>query len=195
MSEKHSKITRTLDAVGRGEPGAAAELLPLVYEELRSLARARMSHVPPGNTLQPTALVHEAYLRLVGKADPGWDHRGHFFAAASQAMRQILVDQARRKAAMKHGGDRKRLDIDELQLAIETPHEDVLALHDALERLEQEDPRKAQIAVFRYFAGLTGKETAAALGVSVRTVEREWRYVVARLHQELTHAAKPRGSI
>jgi RNA polymerase sigma factor (TIGR02999 family) len=185
MSASRQDITRVLEAAGRGDRKAAAELLPLVYDELRRLARSRMQHLPPGNTLQPTALVHEAYLRVVGKTDPGWDHRGHFFAAASQAMRQILVDQARRKAAVKHGGDRNRLDMDDVDLAVQPPGEDVLAMDEAIRRLETEEPRQAQVLVFRYFAGLDRRETAAALGVSLRTVDRDWRYAIARLHQEL----------
>lgn len=184
-------ITRVLEAAGRGDAKAAAELLPLVYDELRRLARARMKHIPPGNTLQPTALVHEAYIRVVGKEDPGWDHRGHFFAAASRAMRQILVDQARRKSARKHGGDKQRVDADAADIVIEPPSEDVLALDDALEKLEQEEPRQAQVVTCRTFAGLNREETAAALGLSVRTVDRDWRYAMARLHQEMVRAENP----
>jgi RNA polymerase sigma factor (TIGR02999 family) len=187
---RNRDITRALRAAERGDPKAAADLLPLVYEELRVLARSRMKHVPPGNTLQPTALVHEAYLRVVGKSDPGWDHRGHFFAAASQAMRQILVDQARRKAARKHGGHRRRVDADVVEIVIEPPEENVLALDDALQRLENDEPRPAQVVVYRTFAGLTREETAAALGVSLRTVDRDWRYAMARLHQEMGRTRK-----
>ncbi len=186
MAQEPGHITRLLDAVNRGDRQASNELLPAVYDELRKLARARMAHVPPGNTLQPTALVHEAYLRLVGKEDPGWDGRGHFFAAASRAMRQILVDQARRKGAVKHGGDRQHVDIDMVRVSMPPPCDDILALDMALDRLEAEDPRKAELVMLRYFAGLTREEAAAALGVSVRTVDREWRYVIARLHQELS---------
>ncbi len=147
---------------------------------MRDLAR--------GQTLQPTALVHEAYLRVIGKEDPGWEGRGHFFGAAAQAMRDILVDQARRKAALKHGGGRKRAGIDEAHLPIQPPSGRILALDEALKRLEAEDPRKGQIVNLRYFAGLTAKDTAAALGVSVGTVEREWRYIKAWLQVELTDA-------
>lgn len=163
----------------------AHDLVPVLYTELRKLARARMAHVPPGNTLQPTALVHQAYLRLVGSGDPGWNSRGHFFAAAAQAMRQILVEQARRKAAHKHGGGRERADLEGNEPAIEPPSDDVLAVDRALDRLQQDDPRKAQIVLLRYFAGLDRDETAAALGISVRTVDREWRYILARLHREI----------
>ncbi len=157
----------------------------MIYEELRELARARMARLPPGQTLQPTALVHEAYLRVVGSTDAGWDSRGHFFAAAAQAMRNIIVDQARRKAATKHGGDRARYPMDDLDLAIQPPSEDVLALDEALRHLEADDPRKGRIVNLRYFAGLTAQDTAAALGVSIGTVEREWRYIKAWLHTQL----------
>ena len=156
-----------------------------VYEELRRLARSLMAKTPPGNTLQPTALVHEAYLRLVGQEDPGWDCRGHFFAAAAQAMRQILVDQARRKAAAKHGGGQQRVDVDNLDLPIESPSEDMLALDEALHRLREQDPRKADVVMLRYFAGLTIAETARVLGISDKTVERDWRFARAVLYRQL----------
>ncbi len=178
-------VTLALRAAAGGDREAAAKLLPLVYDELRKLARARMARLKPGQTLQPTALVHEAYMRVIGSADPGWDGRGHFFASAAGAMRNILVDQARRKAAAKHGGDRARHELDVFDLAIQPPAEDVLALDDALKRLEADDPRKGQIVNLRYFAGLTVPETAAALGVSVGTVEREWRYIKVWLHTQL----------
>ena len=181
-------VTQILDAVERGDPGASADLLPLVYAELRRLAEARMAKTPPGNTLQPTALVHEAFLRLIGDQDRGWNSRGHFFAAAALAMRNILVDQARRKATAKRGGDRKRVDAEEAQgmeLAIDPPSSDILALDEALTRLEESDPRKAQIVMLHHFAGLTMDQTAAAIGVSVPTVEREWRFTRALLHTEL----------
>ena len=178
-------VTRALRAIRNGDPKAAEELLPLVYDALRSLARARMARVPPGNTLQATALVHEAYLRLVGGEDLGWNSRGHFFGAAANAMRQILVDQARRKAARKHGGGLERVDADEVEIRVEGPGEDILALDEALTRLEAEDPRKARIVKLRHFAGLTREETAAALGLSIRTIDYEWRYIVARLHRDL----------
>jgi len=178
-------VTQVLRAVEAGDPAAAGELLPIVYEELRRLGRALMSKVPPGNTLQPTALVHEAYLRLVGREDPGWNSRGHFFAAAAQAMRRILVEQARRKARHKHGGGRKRLDADGIDIPIEMPAEDVLALDEALERLRQRDKRKCDVVMLRYFAGLTIEETAAVLGISEPTVERDWRFARALLHEQL----------
>ena len=179
-------VTQMLRAASDGDPRAAADLLPLIYDELRKLAQARMAKTPPGNTLQPTALVHEAYLRLIGSDDPSWHSRGHFFAAAAQAMRQILVDQARRKASLKRGGGRKRVALEEVKLAIEPPAEDMLPLDDALVQLEKADPRKGQIVMLRYFAGLTNEETAAALGVSVPTVERDWRFSRAFLFTVLS---------
>jgi RNA polymerase sigma factor (TIGR02999 family) len=144
-----------------------------------------MRQQPPGQTLEATALVHEAYLKVVGDADPGWDHRGHFFAAAAQAMREILVDQARRKAAVKRGGDHKRVDLDDIEPEIRSPADDVLLVNETLQRLESEDPRKARLTNLRYFAGLSNEETAKVLGVSVGTVEREWRYIRAWLKREL----------
>ena len=184
MSEPQ-RVTEILQAATRGDPKATAELLPLVYAELRHLAAIRMAKLPPGNTLQPTALVHEAYVRLVDVGDHDWNTRGHFFAAAAQAMRQILVEQARRKATPKRGGDRKRVDVEHVDVPVDPPADDILALDLALERLKGEDPRKAQIVMYRYFAGLDREETAAAMGISVRTVDREWRYIRARLHKEL----------
>ena len=179
-------VTQALKAAVRGDHEAAAELLPLLYAELRKLAQALMAKTPPGNTLQPTALVHEAYLRLVGAADPGWNSRGHFFGAAAAAMRNILVEQARRKGRLKRGSDRKRVPIDGVEIQIEPPADDILALDEALKRLEARDARKGRIVNLRYFAGLTVQETAAALGVSVGTIEREWRYIIAWLHKELS---------
>ena len=186
MNEASSgPVTQILQAADRGEENAAAELLPLMYTELRRLAKALMVKVPPGNTLQPTALVHEAYLRLVGGEDPGWSGRGHFFAAAAHAMRRILVDQARRKARVKHGGDRKRIGVDDVELTVESPIEDVLALDRALRRLEQEHPDAARVVMLRYFAGLPAQEAAACLGVSLSTVERRWRAARAVLYTQL----------
>ncbi len=184
--ETPESVTQVLQAAREGDPRAAAELLPLVYNELRRLAQARMAQASPGNTLQPTALVHEAYLRLVGAQDPGWNSRGHFFAAAAQAMRNILVEQARRKASLKRGGDKKRLNADEMELAIESPSEDVIALDEALTELERSDPRKARVVMLHHFAGLTLEETAAALDVSLPTVEREWRFARALLYTRLS---------
>lgn len=189
MAERRvGQVTQVLAAVSAGDPDAAEELLPLVYSELRRLARARMAKTPPGNTLQPTALVHEAYLRLIGSDDPGWNSRGHFFAAAAQAMRQILVDQARRKKSVKHGGDRQRVELAGVEPAIEPPTGDLLALDEALARLERSDPRKGKIVMLRYFAGLTTEETAAALDISVPTVNREWRFIRTFLYTVLSDA-------
>jgi RNA polymerase sigma factor (TIGR02999 family) len=179
-------VTQMLRAASKGDERAAAELLPLVYSELRELAQARMAKTPPGNTLQPTALVHEAYLRLVGKDEPGWHSRGHFFAAAAQAMRQILVEQTRRKRSAKRGGGRKRVGAERADAVIEPPSEDLLALDEALTRLEKADPRKAKVVMLRYFAGLTAEETAAALDISVRTAEREWRFARTFLYTLLS---------
>ena len=175
------EVTRVLNAVVDGDHQAAADLLPLVYAQLRGLARAQMTKTPPGNTLQPTALVHEAYLRVVGKQDPSWSGRGHFFAAAAQAMRQILVEQARRKGRLKHGGGRGRVDLSAVEPVIEPPSDDVIALDEALTQLEQDDPRKARIITLRYFAGLTEDETAAVLGLSAPTIRRECRFARALL--------------
>ena len=186
-----SPITLILHQVQSGDETAAQRLLPLVYDELRQLAAARMAQTPPGQTLQPTALVHEAYIRLVGEADPGWQGRRHFFGAAARAMRLILIDQARRKSAVKHGGDRQRVDVDPDQAAhtphlkFEPPPEDLMAIDDALKLLEQEDPDKAEIVMLRYFIGLTRDDTAAALGVSTRTIDRQWEYIRAWLHRAM----------
>jgi len=177
-----------------GETGQrpGADILPQVYAELRRLARARMRRVPPGNTLQPTALVHEAYMRLAKSGPDRWASKAQFFAAASEAMRRILVDQARRKATVKHGGHLERVDLDDTDVAFTLPVEDVLALDEAVQRLESEDPRKARIVVLRCFAGLSREEVAATLDVSVPTVDRDWRYIVARLSQELRDLAPAR---
>jgi len=178
-------VPEVVEAVARGEKQAAAELLPLLYKELRRLAVSRMAKLPPGNTLQPTALVHDAYLRLVGDQDPGWDGRGHFFASAAEAMRQLLVEQARRKAAVKHGGGKRRVDVDNVEIGVDQRIGEILAIDQAIDRLRVNDPRKADIVLHRYFAGLSREETAAVIGVSVRTIDREWRSIVARLHRDL----------
>jgi RNA polymerase sigma factor (TIGR02999 family) len=185
-SPPDKRVTHLLESAGRGDPGASEELLPLVYDALRRLARARMAKVPPGNTLQPTALVHEAYLRLLGSGSPSWNGRGHFFAAAAEAMRRILVEQARRKATRRAGGGRKREDVDDVEIPIAPPSDDLLALDEALRKLEQDDPRKGRIVLLRHFAGLNREETAEVLGISVRTVDREWAYILARLHRDMT---------
>jgi RNA polymerase sigma factor (TIGR02999 family) len=183
-------ITGVLRRARAGDAEAASALLPLVYGELRGLARALMARLPPGQTLQPTALVHEAYLRLVGDEDPGWAGRGHFFVAASRAMREILVDQARRKAALKRGGDLRRVPLEEGGAKETLDVSTVLALDDALERLERDDPRKVEVVHLRFFAGLSTAEIAAILQVSEATVKREWRYVRAWLQKELGGQAR-----
>lgn len=182
-----TQITLVLDAVCKSDTQASRDLLPLVYDELRRLAQVRMAHEPPGQTLQPTALVHEAYLRVTEGTRPDWNSRGHFFAAAARAMRRILVEQARRKAREKHGGGHRRADVEvnDLPVSIEKPLGDVLAVDEAVQKLEAEDERKGQIVNLRYFAGLTAEETAAALGLSDRTVRREWRFIKVWLRREL----------
>ncbi len=186
-----ASITHCLHAAEQGDPRASAELLPLLYSELHRLAQACMARTPPGNTLQATALVHEAYMRLIGGGDGNvnWNSRGHFFGAAAQAMRQILVDQARRKASLKRGGGRKRTDLDDVELTFQTPADDLLALDEALKKLEQADPRKARVVMLRYFAGLSNEQTAAALNISVPTVEREWRFSRSFLYSQLSDAS------
>lgn len=179
-------ITRVLDAVGRGEAEAARDLLPLVYDELRRLAAARLERIPPGQTLQPTALVHEVWMRIGERKPDGWAGRAEFFHAAARSMRDILVEDARRKAGPKRGGDRRRVVLDEDSgLALETPREDVLALDEALVRLEAEHPDAARITSLRYFAGLTVSEVAEVTGASVSTVERQWRLAKAWLRRAL----------
>jgi RNA polymerase sigma factor (TIGR02999 family) len=169
-------VTRILSAIDHGEARAAEELLPLVYEELRRLAAQRLAQEKPGQTLQATALVHEAYLRLVGRQDPGWNGRSHFFAAAAEAMRRILIDRAQHKQTRKAGGDRRRLDLDDIEPALEEDGDRLLAMDEALRQLEAEDPRKAELVKLRFFAGLTAEQAAAALGVSTSTAEKDWAY-------------------
>lgn len=183
-------VTRLLRTAASGDRKAAAELLPVVYDELRKLAKSKLDRTPPGQTLQATALVHEAYLKLVGASDPGWDNRGHFFAAAARAMRNILVDHARGKASLKRGGDHHRVEADWIDLPVEAQSPNLIELDEALARLEREDERKAKIVELRYFAGLSRDETAAALGITTRTVDRDWRYIIARLHKELSGGGK-----
>jgi RNA polymerase sigma factor (TIGR02999 family) len=172
-----SDVTRLLSAIDQGEPQAADQLLPLVYDELRRLAAQKLAQEKPGQTLQATALVHEAYLRLVGPADePHWQGRGHFFAAAAEAMRRILVDSARRKRTEKHGGQRQRFDLDDIETVAATRSTDLLALDEALTKLAAEDPLKAQLVNLRYFAGLSVQEAADAMGISRATADRYWAY-------------------
>ena len=182
-----NEVTRILSAIDRGDPQAAARLLPLVYDELRCLAGQRLAREPPGLTLQATALVHEAYLRLVG-GDPGrpWEGRGHFFAAAAEAMRRILVEGARRRRSRKRGGGRDRLGLDPDDLAAPEPDAELLALDEALDRLAALDPEKAELVKLRYFAGLTIPQAAEALGISTATASRHWTFARAWLRREVS---------
>jgi RNA polymerase sigma factor (TIGR02999 family) len=180
-----TEVTRILSAVEQGDPQASEQLLPLVYDELRKLAAQRLTKEAPGQTLQATALVHEAYLRLVGESEEQhWKSRGHFFAAAAEAMRRILIDQARHKDSQRRGGGRKRQPLD-LEIAAPEPSLDVLALHEALERFEQVDPVKSELVKLRYFAGLTLPQAAKIVGISRTTADRYWSYARAWLHAEL----------
>ena len=179
-------VTEILRQIEHGDPKAGEQLLPLVYEELRKLANARLAAEQPGQTLQPTALVHEAYLRLLGSGDPvDWNGRGHFFGAAAEAMRRILVENARRKQRAKHGGGRRPISIDEIDVADESKSEDLLTLNIALEQLESEMPEVAQVVKLRYFSGLTVEQAGQSLGISTRTAHRHWAYAKARLFQLL----------
>jgi RNA polymerase sigma factor (TIGR02999 family) len=181
-----SEVTRILSAVEHGDPHAAEQLLPLVYDELRKLAAQRLARERPGQTLEATALVHEAYVRLVGAGEaPSWNSRGHFFAAAAEAMRRILIDGARRKRRPKHGGGLKRVALDEA-LSLAEPSDDVLALDEALGRLAEREPAKAELVKLRYFAGLSLEEAAACLGVSPATAKRHWAVARAWLFAELS---------
>ena len=184
-SEPVQPVTELLRAAQAGDAAAAGRLLAVVYEQLHRLARARMAQLPPGQTLQPTALVHEAYLRLTDKSDVSWESRQHFFFAAARAMRDILVEQARRKAGPVRGGGRHREELDEACAVIEPPAENVLAVHEALEELETQEPAKAQIVLLRYFSGLTTAETAEILGLAERTLERKWHFIRAWLLKRL----------
>src|SRR6516162_1978598 len=184
MDTPDGNLTVILRAAQQGDQEAAARLLPLVYDELRQLAQARMANLPPGQTMQPTALVHEAYLRLVGKGDVPLEGRQHFFFVAARAMRDILVEQARRKAGPERGGDRRRVELRDLATAGGGP-EEVLAVHEALAELEREDPLKAQIVNLRYFTGMSIAETTQVLGISERTLHRHWRFIKAWLKTRL----------
>ncbi len=181
-----SDVTRILSAIEQGDPHAASQLLPLVYAELRKLAAQKLAHEKPGQTLDATGLVHEAYLRLVaGAPEQPWHGRGHFFAAAAEAMRRILVDNARRKGSQKRGGDRIRHDLEELQITAAEPQEDLVALDEALTRLAATDPAAANVVQLRYFAGLTLAEAAQSLRISPSTASRLWTYARAWLRREI----------
>lgn len=178
-------VTQVLNRLTSGDAQASRQLLPLVYEELRRLARYRMSAESPGHTLQPTALVHEAWMRLVTPGDQSWQNRAHFFAAAAESMRRILVDHARRKQSLKRGGGVPREELDEASIVLAAPAEELLAVNDALERLEAEDPQAAQLVKLRYFVGLTMEETATSMNLSTRSAERIWTYARTWLSREI----------
>jgi RNA polymerase sigma factor (TIGR02999 family) len=184
-------VTRILAAIGQGDPQASELLLPLVYDELRKLAARRLAREAPGQTLQPTALVHEAYLRLVGAQGADWNGRGHFFAAAAQAMRRILVENARRKKSAKAGGGRMRVSLAEVEPEIDGHRVDLLALDEALERLEAQDERKANLVKLRFFAGLSIHQAAEILGVSTSTADNDWAYAKSWLRLAMLGEATP----
>ncbi len=181
-----SDITRILTAIDEGDTRAVDELLPAVYQELRQLAARKLARERPGQTLQPTALVHEAYLRLVGTEGQSWKGRTHFFGAAAEAMRRILIENARRKGRLKRGAGRRRVDLDEVRMDVEDPSTDILALDEALAKLEATDKVKADLVKLRYFAGLTVEQAADVLGISERTAKRYWAYARAWLYDEIT---------
>ncbi len=181
-----SEVTQLLDGIKCGDPKASAELLPLVYDELRRLAAEKMTRERPGHTLQATALVHEAYLRLVdGSNGKNWDSRWHFFAAAAEAMRRIVINRARDKKRLKRGGNLRRVDFDDVEIALDANDGDLVALDDALAELEGEDAVAAQVVKLRFFAGLKHREVAAALGISLRSAERQWAFAQAWLYERL----------
>jgi RNA polymerase sigma factor (TIGR02999 family) len=180
-----SEITLVLEAIGRGEDCASEELLPLVYAELRRHASTRMAQEAYGQTLQPTALVHEAWLRMFGDGERRWQNRAHFFGAAAQAMRRSLIENARRKSRLKRGGDQVRVDVEQVELAATTPDEKVLLIDDALEKLQTQDPEKAKVVVLKFFGGLTNQQVAESMAVTERTIERHWAYAKAWLFQSI----------
>jgi len=180
-----SDVTRILQSIEQGDPNAAEELLPLVYGELRKLAAARMAHEAPGQTLQPTALVHEAWLKLAGSNRQQWRGRAHFFGAAAEAMRRILIDKARRKASLKRGGDQAREELHESRIELRAPAAEILAVHDALDALAGEDRMAAEVVKLRYFVGMTIPEIADALGMAPRTADRHWAFARAWLKRAI----------
>jgi RNA polymerase sigma factor (TIGR02999 family) len=188
-----NQVTRILSAIQQGQPQAAEQLLRLVYDELRKLAAQKLAREKPGQTLQATALVHEAYLRLAepGNKDQHWKSRGHFFAAAAEAMRRILIENARRKKRVKHGGELKRVEIELADLPTRMSSEDLLALNEALEKLQRHDPVKAELVTLRYFGGLTIEQAAEILKISRVTAHRYWTYARAWLRQQITEGASP----
>jgi len=181
-----SEATHLLHAIEAGDPTAADQLLPLVYEELRRLAAGRMAHEAPGHTLQPTALVHEAWLRLVGDTNPKFQNRAHFFGAAGEAMRRILIDRARKKRALRHGGGQQRVDLDHIELAATGQDDELLAVHEALDKLAALHPVEAQVVKLRYFVGMTNEEAAEALAISPRTATQHWAHARAWLFHEIS---------
>jgi len=185
-----SEVTRILNAIGSGDALAADELLPVVYEELRKLARHSMAHEQPGQTLQPTALVHEAWLRLIGEANPSFEGREHFFGAAAEAMRRILIDRARQKLSLKRGARAERVELEGLELAVAADDETLLEVDEALVKLAKEDPESASFIKLRFFAGFTNEEAAQALGIPERTARRHWGFARAWLFRELRGSAE-----
>jgi RNA polymerase sigma factor (TIGR02999 family) len=183
-----TEITLALQAVGRGEAGASEDLLPLIYHDLRRHAGAQMAQEKPGQTLQPTALVHEAWLRMIGDGRV-WQNRAHFFGAAAEAMRRILIENARRKSRLKRGGDQLRVELEPLELAETTPEEKVLLIDEALERLQAQDPERGRVVLLKFFGGLTNQEVAETMGVAERTIERHWAYAKAWLFQNIRELA------
>ena len=185
-----SDVTHILEAIGQGDPKAAERLLPVVYQELRHLAALKMAQEAPGQTLQPTALVHEAWLKLAGHSNHNWQDKNHFFAAAAEAMRRILVDNARRKRAERHGGGLQKVELDQTEAASATD-EQVLAVHEALEEFAKRKPQKAELVKLRYFVGMTIDEAAAVLGISAGTAKRHWAYARAWLYEEIAGTTNP----
>ena len=183
-----SDVTRILESIEHGDPKAADELLPLVYGELRKLATSKMANEAPNQTLQPTALVHEAWLRLVGNDNPQFANRAHFFAAAAEAMRRILIDKARRKKAIRHGGDQQRVDIESVDVAVLADDEELLAINDALDKLAAQNKVEAELVKLRYFVGMTLEEAAEVLGISARTADNYWAHARAWLYREINAA-------
>ena len=186
-----SEVTLMLEAVGQGEACASTDLLPLVYNELRRHAAGRMAREAAGQTMQPTALVHEAWLRMIGNGDRHWQNRAHFFGAAAEAMRRILIDRARRKLAARHGAGAERVDADEVEIAAPAKDDELLAIHEALDTLAAHDPRKAELVKLRYFAGLSIDEAAGVLGISAPTAKRDWTYARAWLYRAMHGGGTP----